>query len=170
MSWRNSLGLIAHMDVGVRHQTGLMSGITALPGAPIEMNMMAGGAAARHQYCKREGTRGTVIARLDCPKAEPMMTPCSTACLRVKRGAGEGTEVLGGWTRTVTLLLKAAPEERAAIVITAGHLATAQKMRTLCLRTLSSRLRDTAGLTKLQSGTAQQNLPDQRGTGPQRQP
>lgn len=140
--------------VGLSLQTEPMTGITARPGVSIEMKMMAGAAAAPHLYHKREGTHGTVIVPLVRPKAEATMMPSSTVYCRIRREGGEGTEVLGGWMRTVTLPPKAAPEARAAIVTTAGRQATVQRKKTLCLRTLSGKRSGTAGLSQTQTGTA----------------
>lgn len=72
-------------------------------------------------------------------------------------------------TRTVTLHPKAAPEGKAAIATTAARRATVQRRRTACLRTLSGRPSGTAEPSRLQSGTALQNLLAQSDIGPQNQ-
>lgn len=146
-------------------RNGSTTGITAPPGVSTEMKMTTGGAAARRLYHRREGTRGTAIVPVGLPKEEAMTTPSSTVCWRARPGGREGTEGLGGWTRTVTPPPKAAPEERAAIVTTAGRQATVQKRRTLYLRTLSWRRSGTAGPTWPRTDTARQNLRDLRDTG-----
>lgn len=166
-SWRILPGPTTPEDVGPSLQSGSTSGITALPDVSTEMRMMDGIAAAPHLYHRREGTRGTVTAPPDHPKATHTTMPTSAVCWKAKRG---GEEVLVGRTKTVTLPLRAAPEERAAIVTTAGLLATVQKRRTLCHHTLSGRPSATAGLSRLRTGTALQNLPGQSDTGPLNQP
>lgn len=170
MSWRSLLCLTGPAVVGLILQSERTGGITALRGGSAEMKMMAGLAAAPHLYHKREGTHGTVTAPLDWPKVKNTTTPYSTVCWRASWGVGEETEALGGWMRTVTLPPKAAPEDRLLIVTIAGHLATVQRRMTLCHRTLSWRQSSTAGVSRLQTDIALQNLPDRRDTGPLNQP
>lgn len=152
MSWRISPDPLAPVAVGLSLQTGTMNGITPLLGTPSDTRMTDGDAAAPHLYHRRGGTRGTVIALVDCHRAKDMIMPFLTLCWRGRRGLGERTGVLPDWMRTVTLPQKAAPEE--SVVTIAGHLATVRKRTTLCLRTLSGRQSDTTGLTLLQTDTA----------------
>lgn len=169
-NWRILPALTTLEVAGLSLRTAATSRTTALPGAITETRMIGGAAAAPRLYRRREGTRGTAIAPLGHPTAKDMTTPSSAACWRARRGPAGGREGLPDRTRTVTRPLKAAPEERAAIVTTAGRLATAPKRRTRCLRTLSGRRSDTVGLSPRQTDTAPQTLPDQSGTGPPMQP
>lgn len=170
MSWRSLPGLMAPAADGLSPQTEVMTGIIAHPGVSIEMKMMAGGAVAHHLYHKREGTHGTVIVPLAPLQAEAMMIRSSIVYCRIRRGSEEGTEVLGGWMRTVTLPPKAALEARAVIITTVGRLATDQKKRTLYPHTLSWKRSGIAGLTRTQTATALWNLLEQRDIEPLNQP
>lgn len=113
---------------------------------------MNGAAAAPHLYHRREGTRGTAIVTCSHPTAENMMAPFSIVHWSARPGPGEVSEVVPGWTRTVTLPQRAAPEERAVTI--AGHLATVQKRRIPYHHILSGKQSDTVELKPKQSDTA----------------
>lgn len=152
MNWKILPAPIAPEDAGLSLWPGAMNGITALLAVALEMGLMDGAVAAPHLYHRREGTRGTAIVTGSHPRAENTTTLSSTVHWSTRPGPGEVSEVLPGWTRTATLLQKAAPEERA--VTTAGRLATVQKRRTPCLHTLSGKQSGTAGLMPKQSDIA----------------